>query len=262
MIKRTPDFLIKMKQNHEKISMLTVYDATFSAILSETDLDVVLVGDSIANVIYGYDSTNEVSIQQLADAVQAVSKTTKYSLVLADLPNEGLKNPLESVELLIKAGAEAVKIELFSEDDLSTIRNCVDKGFPVMAHLGLTPQYAKELGGFKVQGRDPVSYQKALSLAKASQEAGAFAVLVECTVQKLGKELSELLSIPVIGIGAGAGVDGQVIVFHDLLGFTGGKPKKFVKTYLNGANLVKQAVNSYSQDVKQGQFPLPENSFD
>ena len=256
--------LQKMKQDGEKFTCLTAYDYCSAHAASSAGIDVILVGDSLGMVIQGHDSSLPVTIQDMAYHVKCAKRGSQTSLLMADLPFMSYyaeMQTLESAATLMREGAQIVKLEggawLSESTRLLTLH-----GIPVCAHMGLTPQSVNHLGGYRVQGRDPENAQKIVDEALLLQDAGANVLLLECVPQNLGKRVSETLDIPVIGIGAGADTDGQILVWHDLLGLYPGKPAKFVKNYLLGnSNGVHGAIKDYVDDVKQQRFPDKEHTY-
>ncbi len=255
----------KKKNTYEKISMVTCYDYTFAKILSETEIDSILVGDSAAQVMHGYSTTLNASTSLLAMHTQAVSRGAPNKFLVADMPflstRKGLKFTMDQIEKLMKAGAQAVKIE-GAEGHLKLIQHIVESGVPVMGHLGLTPQSIHQLGGPKVQGKLRESADKIQADAINLQEAGCFSLVLECIPSELGKTISEKLVIPTIGIGAGNSTDGQILVLQDLLGMNQNFSPKFLKKYLNGHEVISNSINSYVAEVKKNKFPGPEHSYE
>lgn len=257
--------LRKMKENGEKIVTLTCYDAAFGRILEDCPVDVVLVGDSLGNVMLGFDSTIPVTIDHMVHHTAAVSRRIKHAFLVADMPfmsynispEQALAN---AARLLQEGGAHAVKLE-GGEEIIPQIEALVNAGIPVMGHLGLTPQKIHSLGGFRVQGRGEQG-EKLFTAAKRLEAAGICSLVLELVPQELTRRVSESLRIPTIGIGAGPHADGQVLVLHDLLGFDSGFSPKFLKTYANLRETVMDAVKNYAQDVKSASYPGPEHSFD
>lgn len=257
------DFLA-YKQNKKPITMMTVYDASFARILESSNIDVVLVGDSLAMTMHGYDSTIPASMQMMELHTAAVAKTTKTKFIVADLPfmsfRKGFEAVMNNAETLIRAGAHAVKLE-GAAGNSENIRHLVDSGIPVMGHLGLTPQFINMFGGWKVQGKSDEAKQQILREAYELQKAGCFSLVLECVPEDLAAIITKELRIPTIGIGAGANVDGQVLVLQDVLGMNPGFKPKFVRSYMNGFELISQAVNKYVDDVQNKEFPSKEESY-
>lgn len=255
----------KAKADQRKLSMVTCYDHWSAKLLNETSIDILLVGDSSAMVMHGHDDTIPSTVESIAVFTAAVRKGAPKKFIVADMPflsfrgdmNENLRN----VKLLLQAGAHAVKLEGFDGNG-EFVRHLTESGVPVMGHLGLTPQFVNAFGGFKVQGREKESQAKILTEARGLQDAGAFAVVLECVPGDLAAEITASLKIPTIGIGAGANCDGQVLVLHDLLGISTGFKPKFLRQYLNGAELIKGAIEKYHDDVTNGRFPGPQETYE
>lgn len=254
---------IKRKLAQEKLSMLTCYDANSASIASKTPIDALLVGDSVAMVVHGYPNTLHATLEMMELHTQAVARAAGDKLIIADLPflsfRKGITEAMHAVERLMKAGAHAVKLEgLAGHADV--VQHIVQSGVPVMGHLGLTPQSVHQLGGHKVQARDELAAQQLLHDAKQLEQLGCFSIVLECIPAPLAKSVTESLYIPTIGIGAGSAVDGQVLVWHDLLGLTEHKPK-FLRHYFNGNQVVREAVLSFVTDVQSGNFPNRDESY-
>ena len=253
------------KEKREKIVMITCYESWAASLVEETDVDCILVGDSIAMVMYGDSTTLSATTELMARHVSAVSSRAKKKFIVGDMPflsyRLDLKASVEAAGTLMRAGANAVKLES-ARGNLELIRHLVDSGIPVMGHLGLTPQSVHQLGGYRVQGRKSEEAERILIDALALEKAGCFAVVLECVPNALAKEITASLKTPTIGIGAGVETDGQVLVWHDLLGFQTEVAPKFVRRYLDGAALVKEAVQHYARDVKGKEFPMPAESFE
>ena len=244
------------------ISMVTCYDYTFAKALNQTEVDCVLVGDSVAMVIYGEDSTTHASIKMIERHVKAVKKGFQ-GFIIADLPFMSLQKSttdlLKDVKKLINAGASAIKIEGVTGSE-KAIKKIISAGVPVVGHIGLTPQFIHSFGGFKVQGRDDQQKNFIKEEAMKFQDLGAFMMVVECVPNELTKELVGLLKIPTVGIGAGSQTDGQVLVLHDLLGLTE-KKFKFVKHYGNFFKESVDAIKNFKSDVNEKSFPAKEHTF-
>ncbi len=256
---------LQMKQQGEKISMITAYDSAMGRCVAATHNDLILVGDSLGMVVLGYDSTLQVTMQDMVYHTAAVRRGAPKSFIIADMPYLSYhlgeeKAKANAAELVIKGGANAVKLEGGSASRLAAIRAIVDIEIPVCAHLGLTPQSVHKFGGYKVQGKSPEEHEEILIQAQAVQQAGAFMLVLEGIPEKLGKEISAALAIPTIGIGAGRFTDGQVLVFHDLLGWSELQPK-FVKRYADLQTVIGKAIENYVQDVKSGAFPAAEHTY-
>ncbi|ORM36984.1 3-methyl-2-oxobutanoate hydroxymethyltransferase [Williamsia sp. 1135] len=256
--------LAQMKAEGEKWSMLTAYDFSSARIFDEAQIPVLLVGDSAANVVYGYDTTIPVSIDELLPLVRGVVKGAPHALVVADLPfgsyEAGPQQALESsIRFFKEGGAHAVKLE-GGERVADQIATLTAAGIPVMAHIGFTPQSVNGLGGFRVQGRGDAGDQL-INDAIAVQEAGAFAVVMEMVPADLAGQISRKLTIPTVGIGAGNETDAQVLVWQDMAGFTHGKTARFVKRYADVGGELRRAAEQYNDEVRRGTFPGPEHSY-
>ncbi|WP_370328114.1 3-methyl-2-oxobutanoate hydroxymethyltransferase [Euzebya sp.] len=247
----------------EKFAMLTAYDFTSAAILDEAGIPVILVGDSLGMVVLGHDSTVPVTMDEMIHHTRAVRRGARRALVVGDLPfgsyqaslEEGLVN---GMRVLKEAGANAVKLEGHHPE---LTRRLVAAGVPVMGHLGLTPQSVNQLGGYKVQGRGEEAADRLVAQARELEAAGAFSLVLESVPSDVGRRVAEVLRIPVIGIGAGPDTDGQVLVFHDFLGMTGGHLPRFVKQYANLRGEIVAAAKAYSAEVASGDYPGPEHQY-
>jgi 3-methyl-2-oxobutanoate hydroxymethyltransferase len=252
------------KARGEKIVMLTCYDYTSARIVQESDVDVILVGDSAAMVMHGYGTTIPADIEMMCRHIESVARGTKDKFIVGDMPflsfRQSLSDNMRAVASVMKAGAQAVKLEGI-EGNAETIAHIVSSGVPVMGHLGLTPQSVNQLGGFRVQGRGDGAAEKLKQEALACEQAGCFALVLECVPDDLATEISTSLNIPTIGIGAGAGTDGQVLVMQDLLGLSTDFKPKFVRNYIDGHSVLLEAFNAYANDVKNGNFPAPDESY-
>lgn len=247
----------------EKFGMLTAYDYLTAQILDEAGVPVLLVGDSLGNVVLGYDSTVPVTVEEMLHHTRAVRRGVTRALVVADMPFGSYQGSIDTgfanaVRFMKEAGAHAVKIE---GPQVELTRLLVAAGIPVMAHLGLTPQSVNQFGGFKVQGRGEEAGEQLLADALAMEGAGAFALVLEAIPSDLGTRVSEALRIPTIGIGAGAGTDGQVMVFHDFLGLTDGRLPRFVKQYASLRGEIVSAAKAYQAEVASGDYPGPEHQY-
>jgi len=255
----------EMKQKGEKISMLTAYDYTTAKIIDEAGIPLILVGDSLGMVVLGYESTIPVTMEDMLHHTKAVVRGTKQALVIGDMPfmtyQVSIEDTLRNATRFIQAaGAQAVKLE-GGRTVAEKIRRIVDCGIPVMGHIGLTPQSIHQFGGFKVQGKTSEAASRLLEDARAVDEAGAFAVVLETVPAPLAKLITDEISIPTIGIGAGIGCDGQVQVINDILGsFTDFVPRH-AKQYAKLADIIRKAVTEYSNEVKAGSFPTDKQSF-
>lgn len=252
------------KKEGRKISMVTAYDYWSAKIIDSSPIDIILVGDSGGMVMHGFNTTVPVTMEMMELFVAAVQRGAPQKLIVGDLPflayRKGLTENVNAVQTLMRAGAHAVKLEgLQGNEEL--IHHLVQSGVPVMGHLGLTPQSVHQMGGFKVQGRSEAARAQILKDALRMQELGAFSLVLECVPQDLATEITERLTIPTIGIGAGRNCDGQVLVLHDLLGFNTDFKPKFVKRFLNGAELINKALEEYHGQVIEGRFPSETESF-
>jgi len=248
------------KKEGKKISMITCYDSTFAKIIDKTNIDTILIGDSCAMVMHGESTTIPATIEWMAEHTRSVRNGTS-KFILADMPflstRMGKEKATEYAGKLLVAGANAVKIEgVFGQEDV--IEHLVMSGIPVMAHLGLTPQFYQAFGGHKMQGKTDEAAAKIIEEAKIAEKIGCFGLLLECIPQALAKQITEETSIATIGIGAGKNCDGQVLVLQDMLGLSGFKPK-LVKQYLNGIELISNALNQYASEVASNEFPFAEN---
>ena len=257
--------LMQLKQTQQKSVMITCYDYTCALIIEKTDVDCVLVGDSSSMIMHGETNTTGSTLAQIEMHTRAVARAIKSKLLIADLPfmsyHKSIKQTLEAVEMLVRAGAHAIKLEGASERVCDAITATIDAGVPVMGHLGLTPQHVHQLGGYKVQGKTASAAEALLAQAHKLEAAGCFAIVLECIPAPLAKTITQAVSIPTIGIGAGADTDGQVLVFHDLLGLQTEFKPKFVKQYLNAAELFQQSISEYAADVKDKTFPSEQYSY-
>jgi 3-methyl-2-oxobutanoate hydroxymethyltransferase len=263
--KKTIPDIQKMKVDGEKITMLTCYDYPTARIMDACGIDVILVGDSVGVVVAGYDNTLPVTMDEMLYHTRAVMRAAPRALVVADMPFMSYQVDIAEARrnagrLLKESGAAAVKIE-GGTNMAATIRSLVDIDIPVVAHIGLTPQSIHRMGGYRVQGKKQEQAEKLLADARAVAEAGAFAVVLEGIPQGLARTITASLPIPTIGIGAGAGCDGQVLVIHDILGLCEKYSPKFVKKYADIRQTMTTAVNAYIAEVKSGAFPAEEHSF-
>ncbi|RTR05483.1 3-methyl-2-oxobutanoate hydroxymethyltransferase [Halomonas nitroreducens] len=251
------------KRAGETFSCLTAYDATFAHAAREAGVEVLLVGDSLGMVLQGHASTLPVTLDDVCYHTRCVTRGKGASLLMVDLPfmsNTSTERLLQDAGALMRAGAELVKVEgeAWMADG---IRELTRRGVPVCAHLGLTPQTVYQLGGYKVQGRDADQASRILEDARALVEAGASVILLECVPASLGRAVAEALEVPVIGIGAGPDVDGQILVMHDVLGVTAGRSPRFVKNFMAEADDIQGAFRRYHEDVKARRFPAEEHCF-
>ncbi|MDA8164578.1 MAG: 3-methyl-2-oxobutanoate hydroxymethyltransferase [Desulfobacteraceae bacterium] len=263
--KLTIKAIIDRKREGGKITVLTAYDASFARLLDQAGIDILLVGDSLGMVVLGYDSTVPVTLEEMLHHARAVGRGRQRSLLVGDMPFLSYQSgPRDAIlnggRFLKEARCDAVKVEGGAEI-ADTVRAMVRAGIPVMGHIGLTPQTASQLGGFRVQGRDAASARQLIAAARSLEEAGAFAVVLECIPDQLAGMITRQLAIPTIGIGAGPGCDGQVLVTHDLLGLFEKFVPRFVKQYANLAPMVKEAVASFRAEVEAGTFPAAAHCF-
>jgi 3-methyl-2-oxobutanoate hydroxymethyltransferase len=257
--------LQEKKLKSQKITMVTAYDYPTARILDQVEIDTILVGDSLGNVVLGYESTVPVTMDDMIHHCKAVSRAVKSGFIIGDMPflsyQVSIEKAIENAGRFIKeSGCEAVKLEGGS-DMAPTVRAIVKAGIPVCAHIGLTPQTATMLSGYKVQGKDAEGARKLIQSAKDLEEAGAFMIVFECIPDFLAARITEELKIPTIGIGAGKDCDGQVLVYHDIVGLFERFTPKFVKQYINLAPMIREAIAQYKAEVESGEFPGPEHSF-
>lgn len=266
MIKKlTIQDIITMKKNGERISMLTAYDASFAGLIDAAGIDMVLVGDSLGMVLLGYNSTIPVTMEEMLHHCRAAGRGVKRAVLVGDMPfmsyqvsqNEAINN---AGRFLKEAGCDAVKLEGGTEM-CDTVKAIVKAGIPLMGHIGLTPQTASQLGGYRVQGRDADSARRLLQSARDLEAAGVFAIVLECIPAQLSEAITRMVSIPTIGIGAGKHCDGQVLVTHDMVGMFEKFNPSFVKQFAKLAPQIKDAVADYNKEVKNGSFPAEEHSF-
>ncbi len=263
-MRKTLTTLQNMRGKDEKIAVLTCYDASFATLLENNGVDVLLVGDSLGMVIQGRESTLPVTIEQMAYHTACVVAGAQQAFIIADMPfgtsQFSARETFSHAVQLMQAGAEMVKLEGGIEM-AETIHFLTSRGIPVCAHIGLTPQSVHQLGGYRVQGRGDAAAQRLREDALALQQAGAGMIVMEAVPAVLATDITQHLSIPTIGIGAGAGCSGQVLVLHDMLGIYPGKKARFVKDFMLGAGSIAQAVANYVAEVKSGAFPTAEHSF-
>jgi len=257
--------ILDKKSKGEKIVVLTAYDYPMARIIDQAGVDIVLVGDSLANVVLGLDSTRDVGMSEMIHHAKAVNRGVEKAMVVGDMPYDAyqidpdmtLSNAKRFIE---EAGCDAVKLEWFDRC-LESTKSVVDAGIPVMGHIGLTPQTAEQLGGFKVQGRDAESAKKLVVQAVELEKAGCFSIVLECVPLQIAQKISQEISIPTIGIGAGVHCDGQVLVTYDILGLLPDFKPKFVKQHADLAGTIKEAVLRFKSDVSEGRFPDEAHSF-
>ena len=264
-MKHTVTTLQKQKKENDKITMLTCYDYSMAKLMDQAGIEMLLIGDSLGQVILGYEDTLPVTMEDMIHHTRAVSRGAKEAFVLADMPfmsyQTSVYDAVSNAGRLMKEGhANGVKLE-GGAGVCEQIKAIVAASIPVCAHIGLTPQSVNAFGGFKVQGKSEAAARKLLSDAKAVEEAGAFMVVLECVPAKLAEMIAKELTIPAIGIGAGAGCDGQVLVYQDMLTMFSDFKPKFVKQFANAGDLMKQAFADYTREVKEGIFPAAEHTF-
>lgn len=264
-MKNTVSTFREQKAKGEKISMLTAYDYSTAKLMDEAGINGILVGDSLGMVVLGYEDTLPVTMEDMIHHTAAVCRGAKNTLVVGDMPfmsyQVSVEEAVYNAGRLMKEGrCQAVKLE-GGASVCPQIKAITNASIPVMAHIGLTPQSINAFGGFKVQGKSEEAAKKLLEDAKAVEEAGAFAVVLECVPAKLAELISKSISIPTIGIGAGAGCDGQILVYQDMLGMFSDFTPKFVKKYANVGEMMTQAFRDYIAEVQEGTFPAPEHTF-
>jgi 3-methyl-2-oxobutanoate hydroxymethyltransferase len=259
----TINTLRDLKAKGEAFSALTAYDATFSHVVSAAGVDVILIGDSLGMVLQGHDSTLPVTIADMCYHTRAVASGNQGALIMADMPFMSygtVAAALENAAALMRAGAQMVKLE-GTDWMADTITALSERGIPVCAHLGLTPQFVNKFGGYKVQGRDEKQAQEMVDHACQLEAAGADVILLECVPRELAARITQAVAAPVIGIGAGSDTDGQVLVLHDMLGITPGRRPRFVKDFLAGTDSIPAAITAYARAVKDRTFPSEEHTF-
>ena len=263
MAKTTTSTLLKMKQQGQKISTITAYDASFAKLFDQAGIHAILIGDSLGMVLQGQDDTLPVSIDDMAYHTQCVKRGVVNTLVISDMPfmsYASLDQALTNATKLMQAGASVVKME-GGAWLVDTIKALVERGIPVCAHLGLTPQSVNVFGGFKVQGREDAQAQQMIRDAQALEAAGAQLLVLECIPAPLGKAISEAITIPTIGIGAGKDTDGQILVMHDALGISCSYMPKFSRNFLQETGDIKKSIELYISEVSQGNFPGEDHIF-
>jgi len=256
----------RLKDSGEKIAMLTAYDYSTAQVLDKAEVDAILVGDSLAMVVLGHENTYNITLDEMLIFVSAVARGAKSSFIIGDMPfmsyNLSVEQGLENAGKMIKAGANAVKLEGCNEHIVKLVKRCTETGIPVLGHLGFTPQLMNTLGGHKIQGKTSEKIEAILESAKKLEEAGCFGVVLELMPADSAKYITDNLKIPTIGIGAGVNCSGQIVVIDDILGkFTDFTPK-FVKKYANLHDEILKGVESYKQEVKNGLFPSEKESFE
>lgn len=252
-------------KNRRKITMLTAYDYPLASLIDRAGIDMILVGDSVANVVLGLDSTTKVGMPEMLHHAKAVTRAVQRAIVIGDMPYASYQvNPLDAVKnaqrFIDEAGCDCIKLEWF-ERCLEVTEKIISAGVQVMGHIGLTPQTADKLGGFKVQGKDADAAKRLIEQALALEKLGCFSIVLECVPDKIAKLITQKLTIPTIGIGAGIHCDGQVLVTYDMLGLFERFTPKFVKKYINLSPLILQAVTDYKNEVVTKKFPGTEHSF-
>ena len=269
--KVTVQEILAMK-GKRKITMLTAYDYPLASLMDKAGIDIILVGDSLANVVLGLDSTTKVGMTEMIHHAKAVTRAVKHALVVGDMPYDSYQvlptgrqvTPDESVKnarrFIEEAKCDVVKLEWFDRC-LEVTEQIIKAGIAVMGHIGLTPQTADKIGGFKVQGKDAEAAQRLIEQAVQLEKLGCFSIVLECVPDKIAEMITKKIKIPTIGIGAGVNCDGQVLVTHDLLGLFERFTPKFVKKYINLSPLIAKAIEEYRDEVIQGKFPAAEHSF-
>lgn len=263
--KVTTASLQQKKLNHEPITCLTAYDYSSARLVDEAGIDLILVGDSLAQVMLGYENTLPVTMEEMLHHTRAVKRAVRRALIVADMPfssyhisrREALQNAARFIK---EAGAEAVKIE-GGEKRADLIHRMIDAEIPVMGHIGLTPQSVHAMGGYKVQGKTLSAIEQLMRDATELERAGVFSIVLEGIPREVATMITEEVSVPTIGIGAGPDCDGQILVFHDLLGLTFGPPAKFVRRYADVGSVIAAALDSYRQDVESGGYPADNESY-
>ena len=264
-MKNTVSTFREQKANNDKITMLTAYDYSTAKLMDQAGINGILVGDSVGMVVLGYEDTIPVTMEDMIHHTAAVTRGAKDALVVGDMPFMSYQVSVEEAvrnagRLMKEGGCQAVKLE-GGASVCPQIKAITAASIPVMAHIGLTPQSVNAFGGFKVQGKSEEGAKKLIEEAKAVEEAGAFAVVLECVPAKLAEIISQSINIPTIGIGAGAGCDGQILVYQDMLGMFSDFIPKFVKKFAEVGEVMKDAFKAYIEETKQGSFPAPEHTF-
>jgi len=257
--RKTVQYIQQKKESHQKITMLTAYDYPLASLVDAAGVDIILVGDSLANVVLGLESTTEVGMSEMIHHAKAVNRAVKQAFLIGDMPFESTQGDREGAvdsarRFIDEAGCNAIKLEWFDQC-LEVAESIVQAGIPVMGHVGLTPQTAEQLGGFKVQGKDADSARKIVEYAKALEGKGCFSIVLECIPAQIAQIITEQLSIPTIGIGAGVHCDGQVLVIHDLLGLFDRFKPKFVKQYTDLRVPILEGIKQFCKEVEEGKFP-------
>ena len=257
--------ILEKKQRKEKITMLTAYDYPLATLIDFAEIDIILVGDSLGNVVLGYDSTVPVTMEEMLHHTKAVRRAVKFALLVGDMPfmsfNISKEETIRNTGRFIKeAGCDAVKLEWFG-GCIEMTKAIVNSGIPVMGHIGLTPQTAAQIGGFKVRGRDAQTAKQLIEQAHLLEEAGCFSIVLECIPDMISKIITEKIKIPTIGIGAGIHCDGQVLVTYDMIGLFQRFRPKFVKQYLDLSSQIIDAIKKFREEVSLEKFPTKEHSF-
>jgi 3-methyl-2-oxobutanoate hydroxymethyltransferase len=257
--------LLTKKQEGRKITMLTAYDYPTAKLLDEEGVDTLLIGDSVANVMLGYESTIPVTMDEMLHHVKAVTRAVKYAHVIGDMPFMSYNISTEQAiancgRMLKEGGADSIKLEGGAQVS-DTVAAIVRAGIPVVGHLGLTPQTAGMIGGYRMQGATAKAARKIIDDAKLLEDSGAFMIVLECIPDRVGQKIAETVRIPIIGIGAGGKCDGQVLVVNDMLGIKAGFSPKFVKQYADLDSVMRKAVQGYISEVATGEFPSPDHCF-
>lgn len=262
---KTVNIFKKLKENNEKIVMLTAYDYSTAQVIEKAEIDAILVGDSLAMVALGYKNTYNITIEEMSIFVKAVSRGAKNSFIIGDMPfmsyNLSIEQGLENASKMIKSGANAVKIEGCNEHIINLIKRCIESGIPVLGHLGFTPQLMNTIGGYKIQGKNAEKIEQILECAKKLEQAGCFAIVLELMPTESAEYITNNISIPTIGIGAGNKCSGQIVVTDDIIGkFTDFSPK-FIKKYANLYDTMLKGITNFKNEVKQELFPSENESF-
>lgn len=255
----------RKKDQHQKISLLTCYDYPSARMVAETDIDCVLVGDSVAMMVHGHSSTIMATIDMMCLHTAAVAKGVGHQYIVSDLPflchRSSTSETVHHVKKLLQAGAHAIKIEGGDAQTCEIISHLVASGVPIMGHIGLTPQSVLELGGYRVQGKEPQQAEQLLQQALQLEAAGCFALVIECVPSTLAKTITQALQIPTIGIGAGVNTDGQVLVWHDMLGLQTELKPRFVKSFVDGKTVLSKGIQAFADEVHQASFPTADHAF-
>lgn len=264
MAQITLNTLKKHRAENTKFSMVTAYDACFANLASEAGVDTILVGDSLGMVLQGHQSTLPVTVADIAYHTQCVAAASPHCLIVADIPfmaSATTQDAVDTARELMQAGAHVVKVEGGS-NLVDLVKLYRDQGVATCCHLGLTPQFVNQFGGYRVQGRTDETAKRLIDAAAALDATGTDIILLECVPNHVTEEIMKVTTVPVIGIGAGPSTTGQVLVMHDLLGITPGKPARFVKNFMHSANSIQDAFRAFDQAVKNGSFPAPEHCFE